>query len=522
MPQLSLAGRLLQALRAGHLPKREDDALSAELRELAPAKRRDGARLLDLFRHDGELSRDEAAEAKRLARALGVEATRLPAGVPQCNLDLRHLELDADLRQWPAMMRATYVLGRAHDGEAILDASAERLRILGVTVDGRPVPFSHAGNRLRFTQALLEGSRISIHYAATATSRAEAYGMLRARGAAVAQLWPEHFAKVIPGDSRPGKTLTADLTVRVPPGTVVAAAGAPVSAEGGVYRHRLTTPTPQYAISFAAIDGGEVVRDAQADIAFVGQRAPTERAKRERMISVARHTLAFMRGWFGDSPFGAVHQIAEIPSALGGMEIAQSIQVARGNTRNNADAAEVVTHEIIHHWFGNGVRIKHAADLWLSEGFTTYLTWRAEEARAGQERWDELVGAGVTEARAALAERRKDPAQYPLRPQFDHVATEKIFDGVSYELGALLLCAIEREVGRSAFDALLRDWFHEAKGKAVDTDAFFAFVQGRAALDVAALRRRWVDALPSSEDVDGLVAAVSARHLSVVSAHTTR
>ncbi len=35
---------------------------------------------------------------------------------------------------------------------------------------------------------------------------------------------------------------------------------------------------------------------------------------------------------------------------------------------------EAMVHEVIHQWWGNGVRIAHWGDLWISEGFTVFLT----------------------------------------------------------------------------------------------------------------------------------------------------
>lgn len=41
-------------------------------------------------------------------------------------------------------------------------------------------------------------------------------------------------------------------------------------------------------------------------------------------------------------------------------------------------------HEVMHHWWGNGVLIKTWGDLWISEGFTTYFTGLYDEIAIGK------------------------------------------------------------------------------------------------------------------------------------------
>ena len=134
--------------------------------------------------------------------------------------------------------------------------------------------------------------------------------------------------------------------------------------------------------------------------------------------------------------------------------------------------------------------------MWLSEGFTTYLCARAEQARAGDGRYLELMRANLDFALDDLKARRRSAARYPLRPEYDHVAPEAVFDFVTYCYGAWVLAFLERDLGREQFDAVMRSWFEQAKGTAASTDGFFAHVEQQTGRDLSAFRARWVDRLP--------------------------
>jgi aminopeptidase N len=504
MSRVSFASRFVRAVADRNVSKAELRDLRRSAREMPAAKRTPAAGLVDLVRFDRELDADEVPRARSLLKTLGLRATRL-ASRPACNVAITHLDLELDLRKDRAPATARLMLGAQAKPPLVFEADRERLTIAAVELDGVAVRFVHEHDRLLVHAPSAQGASLRIVYTVKKSKSAAGGGIVHAEGQDIALLWPGKASLLVPSDNRPRAAATASFTLRTAPGTVVTAAGERVRAEGDLTRYELKTPAPLYALGFAASTRYRTTRgrDGMSYVATVER----SRAAGRRYLDVARATHRFMTGWFGRSSFNGVREIVETPGALGGMEVAQSVHVTCECMAHFGQGSVTVAHEIVHHWFGDGVRIAHPADFWLSESFTTYLSWRAEEARGGASRWRDLLVEGAEEARAAIDVRRASTPVYPLRPGFNETATELLFDGVSYEYGALLLHALEKELGRPVFDEFLRQWFEKANGRAVDTDEFFALLADKTPVDAKAFRAKWVDRLPSAAELDALLAS---------------
>ena len=124
--------------------------------------------------------------------------------------------------------------------------------------------------------------------------------------------------------------------------------------------------------------------------------------------------------------------------------------------------AEVVSHEIVHQWFGNLVTMGWWNDLWLNEAFATWLAYKVVDSwKPAWKVWDEFdQGKRSPLAIDAL------PGTRPVRSDAATPAEiQAQFDPMSYQKGGALLRMIEGYIGETAFrkgiQAYMRKWAYK-------------------------------------------------------------
>lgn len=132
----------------------------------------------------------------------------------------------------------------------------------------------------------------------------------------------------------------------------------------------------------------------------------------------------------------------------------------------------VNAHELAHHWFGDLVTVPSSHDFWLHEGFATYYQMEAERDVFGREyyteRWLEAL---------RLANEANLQDQFPL--QHSKAGTSRF-----YQLGALVLRALETEIGTYAFDEGVKAYLEEYAFGLVTTADFQASMETACSCDL--------------------------------------
>lgn len=111
--------------------------------------------------------------------------------------------------------------------------------------------------------------------------------------------------------------------------------------------------------------------------------------------------------------------------------------------------AYVIAHELAHQWFGNLVTMKWWDELWLNEGFATWVGFAAVDYLFPE--WDIFSGFVSESLQQALnldGLRNSHPIEVPV---VDALDIDQVFDAISYLKGASTILMISNSLGTDTF-----------------------------------------------------------------------
>jgi len=157
----------------------------------------------------------------------------------------------------------------------------------------------------------------------------------------------------------------------------------------------------------------------------------------------------------------------------------------------------LVAHELAHSWSGNLVTNATWADSWLNEGITSYFENRILEELYGKRRAQQEAALSFAEIEKVLAEKGKDAPVTALHLPPAEALPDGGESGIVYDKGAAFMRTVEQAVGRTRFDAWLRQWFDShafqpATSALLLADMRANLINGDAALERQLMLDEWV------------------------------
>jgi leukotriene-A4 hydrolase len=274
----------------------------------------------------------------------------------------------------------------------------------------------------------------------------------------------------VPLQDRPDVRFTYDAHIHTPR-NVLALMGAPNNPRAqrtGDYYFRMNRPIPSYLL--ALVVGDVVFRPISARAGVWAEPEVADRARRE--FEDAEAMLQGAEALYGPYQWGRFDILIAPPSfPLGGMENPNLTFISPTTIVGDKSLVSVIAHELAHSWSGNLVTHASWRDVWLNEGFTTYVEGRLVERLYGKDASD-------TESVIEQASLRDDLKSIP--PQ-DQVLAAKTYPDdwlslVPYVKGKWFLQFLESRVGRDDLDSFLRLWFASHKFQSASSDEFRAFL----------------------------------------------
>jgi aminopeptidase N len=153
-------------------------------------------------------------------------------------------------------------------------------------------------------------------------------------------------------------------------------------------------------------------------------------------------------------------------------------------------AMDLVSHELAHSWFGNLVTCKNWAELWLNEGFATFLEAAYREKAFGREDYMAKVRTDAANFFVHDAVTRRRHGLYNLRAG----EVDKLFDeaAVTYNKGGAVLHMLREQVGDEAFWRALNVYLNRHKFASVETTDLIKALEEASAQDLDWFFDQWV------------------------------
>jgi len=229
----------------------------------------------------------------------------------------------------------------------------------------------------------------------------------------------------------------------------------------------------------------------------------TVKGKRERAryaMEATKQIVRYFNGYFGEPyPLSKLDQIA-LPGGIGGaMENWGAIAYNEGrflydpgedSLRQQQAVYGIIAHEIAHQWFGNLVTMAWWDNLWLNEGFASWMASKTTE------RFNPSWGMRLRDAlwkETALAEdarRTTHPIQTPVE---NDTRAMDVFDSITYAKGAAVLRMLEGYLGEDVFRAGVRGYMRAHRFSSTTTADFWHHLSAASSQDIGKLVTGWTE-----------------------------
>jgi len=395
---------------------------------------------------------------------------------------------------------------------AALELNAADLTITQATIDTTPVAVKLDNGTQRLTlsppQALQPGAH-HIHIVYSGKIYDGAYGLFRTKynvngheqHMLITQFEPSDARRLAPMWDQPNRRAVFSLTVTAPRGqhaiSNMPAASSEQLSGGRTRTHFADTPPMASYLVFVGV--GDIDRiTTQVDgveIGVITRRGAAERGR--YALQSAADVVHYYNQYFGiPYPLPKLDMIAA-PGAGGGFAAMENwgailyfdqyllLDEHSGEAERETVFGDVA-HEIAHQWFGDLVTMQWWDDLWLNEGFASWMASKAtEHLHPDWHPWLQQLSEGTAKV-------MNDDARAGTHPVVREINTideaNQAFDSITYDKGLAVIRMIEAYVGEDAFRRGVHNYLDAHKlGNSVTADLWSAVqaASGQPVMDIA-------------------------------------
>ncbi|HEX9659509.1 MAG TPA: M1 family metallopeptidase [Rhodothermales bacterium] len=213
---------------------------------------------------------------------------------------------------------------------------------------------------------------------------------------------------------------------------------------------------------------------------------PQARVEGLHDFAVAEPVLRYFIDVLGPFPFSRLANV-QSTTRYGGMENAGAIFYDENSVTGTRKQESTVAHEIAHQWFGDSASEEDWHDVWLSEGFATYLAHLYFEHYYGSLRLSERMA----------ADRKKIIAFAEANPTSSVVDTtitdpNRVLNANSYEKGGWTLHMLRAMLGDEVFWEALNTYYDRYQFGNATTADFRDVVESVSGIDLNWFFEQWI------------------------------
>lgn len=371
------------------------------------------------------------------------------------------------------------------------------LPVSRVEVDGRRVHFGQRHHELSIDAPLADGesARVVVRYSGLPGrySYDGESNWLADDHEVVAMNQPHMAPWWFPANDHPLDKSLMRISITVPSDKQVVANGRRVqrSVRGGLATTTWQADEPMVPyLAFFAAGSFEIARgraDGRRWVVAVSKGLGT--ASQRVAMGLMKRTPAlvhWLEGVIGTYPF---RQVGGLTTSLPvGFALENQTRPTYPFLGDSPGAVRTVVHELAHQWFGDSVAIEGWRDIWLNEGWATYVEDYYTETHGGPTT-DELMRDAYGDIPAGDSFWNHEVAD----PCPDHDAcVGPIFADFVYDRGGMALAALRNRIGDRDFSTLLRRWAADRAGGNGNTDQFQALAEKVSGQDLGSFFDAWV------------------------------